>query len=81
MEKSELETLKEENNLLKSLLKQSNMFCSSLMQSNQILTSQITDIEIEVENKFTLLSMFLTKKGFSLEDVLEFENELRLSDK
>jgi hypothetical protein len=75
-----IEELKEENVLLRNSLKNVNILCSGLTQSNQIMVSQIQHLENEVHRKFNLVSKFLVKNGFSVEDILEFQTEINLDE-
>ena len=72
--------LDEENRLLKNSLNNLNMFCDSLIQSNKILTLHLTDFEKVVNSKFELVTKFLIKNGFTVEDLEEFGNEQLIPD-
>lgn len=75
-----IEELKEENALLKNSLKNINILCNGLTQSNQIMVSQIQHLENEVHRRFSIVSKFLSKQGFSVEDIMEFETEMSLDE-
>lgn len=79
MEQNELEYLRDQVSQLTQTVKHLNMFCSSLIQSNQIISNQMKYLDEELDNKFEIVSKFLAKHGLTVEDLMEFETELRMN--
>jgi len=73
-----IESLTRDIYLFKNTLLNVNLFCESLKQSNQIMSQQLYDMERIIDEKTTTISLFLEKNGFSYEDLLEFETEVKL---
>lgn len=63
--------------ILKQTISSLNFLIESLKQSNIHLTKELNLVESEIEEKSKILNSFLQKHNLSIEDILEYETELK----
>lgn len=72
-----IQMLQADINLLKNTLNNVNNYCQALEDSNILLKNKVDDLNDQLNYKGEVYSKFLKTKGFTIEDLLEFETELK----
>lgn len=76
-EKEKIEFIIRDMEILKQTISSLNFLIESLKQSNIHLTKELNLVESEIEEKSKILNSFLQKHNLSIEDILEYETELK----
>lgn len=80
MEKNEKEFLLRDLELLKSTISNLNFTISTLKESNMFMSMKLDEIDKEIDEKSGIIASFLEKNNLSIEDVYEYESELKLKN-
>lgn len=76
-ENEKMEFIIRDIELLKQTINNLNFIITTLKQSNSALSNQLDLIDNEIDDKTKILNSFLNKHNLSIEDVLEYETELK----
>jgi hypothetical protein len=79
-ENEELEIMTRDLEMLKETISNLNFTIDFLKQSNKNLTMEMMNLDSELDEKNEVMTLFLQKHNMSLEDVLEFEMELKTNN-
>jgi cupin superfamily acireductone dioxygenase involved in methionine salvage len=79
-ENEELEIMTRDLEMLKETISNLNFTIDFLKQSNKNLTMEMMNLDSELDEKNEVITLFLQKHNMSLEDVLEFEMELKTNN-
>jgi cupin superfamily acireductone dioxygenase involved in methionine salvage len=79
-ENEELEIMTRDLEMLKETISNLNFTIDFLKQSNKNLTMEMMNLESDLDEKNEVITLFLQKHNMSLEDVLEFEMELKTNN-
>ena len=79
-ENEELEIMTRDLEMLKETISNLNFTIDFLKQSNKNLTMEMMNLDSEFDEKNEVITLFLQKHNMSLEDVLEFEMELKTNN-
>jgi len=80
MEKNEKEFLLRDLELLKNTINNLNFTISTLKESNMFMSMKLEEIDKEIDEKSSIIASFLEKNNLSIEDVYEYESELKLKN-
>lgn len=75
-----MEIMERDIELLKETIDNLNFIISTLKESNKNLTMEMMSLDLELNEKNQVMELFLKNNNLSIEDVLEFENELRTTN-
>jgi hypothetical protein len=74
-----IQSLMSENFMFKSTMRSLNNHIINLEDRVLSQVEEIKEVNQKLDFKMDIVSKFLTKNGFRVEDLLEFENELKLN--
>lgn len=80
MEKNEKEYLLRDLELLKNTINNLNFAITTLKESNMFMSMKLDEIDKEIDEKSSIIASFLEKNNLSIEDVYEYESELKLKN-
>lgn len=75
-----IEIMERDIELLKETIDNLNFIISTLKESNKNFTMEMMSLDLELNEKNQVMELFLKNNNLSIEDVLEFENELRTTN-
>jgi hypothetical protein len=79
-ENEQIEIMERDIEIYKETISNLNFIIGTLKESNKTLSMEISNLDNELDEKNEVMDLFLKKNNLSIEDVLEFEMELKTNN-